>query len=319
MKAHRPQKPSSCLPAPSSSEEFLGRCSFLFENMYDAVIVSDPAGRIVEWNPSAERLYGYSRREMLGKSAEVLNRPREGPRLTRRIMRAVKERGHWTGQICFVRKDGSEGITETAVIPVCDGRGKTLALISFDRNITDRKWAEGEILKLNQYLDSVIDNANVWLNVLDEKARMVIWNRAAEEISGWKREEVTGHGRIWARLYPDKKYRDEILALVRSVISRGEEVADFETTIRTKSGPAKIISWHSRRLLDPEGRPIGAIALGRDVTELSRRAAALREADRRLGEEASGREKAQQDLRLFRDRLKELLEKRTAEYKGLID
>lgn len=292
---------SFALPPPVSPEEFLSRCSFLFENMYDAVIVSDPAGRIVEWNPAAERLYGYSRRGMLGKSAEILNRPGEGRKLTREIMRAVEKQGRWSGQVRFVRKDGSEGITETVVLPVRDRRGKTLALVSFDRNITDRKWAEGEILKLNQYLDSVIDNASVWLDVLDEKARVVIWNKAAEEISGWKREEVTGHGRIWGRLYPDKKYRDEILSKARAIIVRGEEVADFETTIRTKSGESKIISWHSRNLLAPGGRPIGSIALGRDVTELARRAEALREADRKYREEAAGREKAQQDLRLFRE------------------
>jgi len=138
------------------------------------------------------------------------------------------------------------------------------------RELAKRKRAEEDIRRLNQYLQSIIDNANVWVDVLDEKANVVIWNRAAEEISGYSREEVVGHQEIWKWLYPDEVYRDEITAKAAAIIEKGEEVEDFETTIRRKDGHVRVISWNSRNLLDERDSPTGSIALGRDITERKR-------------------------------------------------
>jgi len=115
----------------------------------------------------------------------------------------------------------------------------------------------------------VIHNANVWLDVLDEKANVVIWNKAAETISGYSRDEVVGHGKIWEWLYPDEEYRQEITARAAAII-KGDSVEDFETVVRTKGGEYRTISWHSRNLTDEKGQLIGSIALGRDVTERKR-------------------------------------------------
>jgi len=67
----------------------------------------------------------------------------------------------------------------------------------------ERKQKEKEIQKLNQFRKIVIDNANVWLNVLGKKLNIIIWNKAAEKISGYSRDEVVGHNKIWEWLYPD--------------------------------------------------------------------------------------------------------------------
>jgi diguanylate cyclase (GGDEF)-like protein/PAS domain S-box-containing protein len=134
----------------------------------------------------------------------------------------------------------------------------------------ERKRAEEELRKLGQLQESIIDNADVWLDVLDEKANVVIWNKAAEEISGYSRKEVVGHAKIWEWLYPDEEYREEITAKAAAIIERGEVVEDFETTIRRKDGQTRIISWNSRSLLDEKGNIIGSIALGRDITERKR-------------------------------------------------
>ena len=135
------------------------------------------------------------------------------------------------------------------------------------QEITQRQMAEKEIRKLSQYLDSIIDNANVWVDTLDERANVVIWNRAAEEVSGYSREEVVGHSKIWEWLYPDEAYRRQITEKAAAIIGRGKVVGGFETNIQRKDGEIRIISWNSRNLLDQKGNPIGSMALGRDITE----------------------------------------------------
>jgi PAS domain S-box-containing protein len=136
--------------------------------------------------------------------------------------------------------------------------------------IAERKRAEQEIRKLNQYLGGIIENANIWLNVLDANANVVMWNTAAEEISGYSREEVVGHARIWEWLYPDQAYRDQVFGAAVAIIQEGQEEQDSDTTIRCRDGRTRIISWNSRRLLDERGAPMGSIALGRDITERRR-------------------------------------------------
>ncbi len=131
----------------------------------------------------------------------------------------------------------------------------------------ERKQGEDKIRNLSQFRESIIENADIWLNVLDERGNVVIWNKAAESISGYSKEEVVGHDRIWERTYPDKSYREEIMAKAIAIIQENQVMRDFETTIQRKDGHSRVISWHSNGLRDDQGNPIGSIALGRDITE----------------------------------------------------
>lgn len=122
---------------------------------------------------------------------------------------------------------------------------------------------------LNQFRESIIDNANIWINVLDAQARVTVWNKAAEQISGYRRDEVVGSADIWTLLYPDAHYRNEIAGRVRAILEEGAEVEGFETRMCCRNGEYKIIAWNQRRFFS-EGGVVGSIAIGQDVTERNR-------------------------------------------------
>ncbi len=143
--------------------------------------------------------------------------------------------------------------------------GKTLRLV-FIRDIRNQRAAAEQIRELNEYMDSIIDNADIWLNTLDEEGRVVIWNKAAERISGYRREDVVGKSDIWTRLYPDPAYREYVLSRVMDILQRGSVALNLVTTIRTRFGREVTLSWNSRMLTDRSGRTVGSIALARDVT-----------------------------------------------------
>lgn len=114
----------------------------------------------------------------------------------------------------------------------------------------------------------ILNNTAMWLNMLDKDANVTMWNKAAEYISGYSKEEVLGNSNIWELLYPDEEYRTSIYNKALEVISQGEEITDFETTILCKDGSNRALSWNTHDVKDESGDVIGSIAIARDVTEI---------------------------------------------------
>ncbi|MGC9319234.1 MAG: PAS domain S-box protein, partial [Armatimonadota bacterium] len=132
----------------------------------------------------------------------------------------------------------------------------------------EHRSAEESLAKFRKFRHTLVEQANVWLMALDRQTNVVLWNRTAEEISGYSREEVVGHDEIWEWLYPDERYRREVTHTMSTIIAGAQEAENWETVIRRKDGTERVISWNSHRLIDDEdGSSIGCVALGRDVTE----------------------------------------------------
>jgi PAS domain S-box-containing protein len=117
----------------------LKRQARYLEHIFDGVIVTDLDGRIVDWNPAATRMFGYSKEEMVGKTPAVLHGSKEGADLTGQMLRTMRREGRWSGEMQFVRKDGAEGIAEALVVPLGDEYGRHLAAIFVFREITELK------------------------------------------------------------------------------------------------------------------------------------------------------------------------------------
>ena len=191
-----------------------------------------------------------------------------------------------------VDQTGNNVWSLTTKVPLRDSYGKIVGIVGIARDITALKSAEEEVRRLNWYLESIIDNANVWINVLDEESNIILWNKAAEKISGYSRAEDVGHNKIWEWHYPDETYRKEITEKVDAIIKSGKADVDLETNIRCKDGQTKIISWNSRNLLDDKGKFIGSITLGRDITE-------LREAEEQIQRYIAEIEAANEEIKQF--------------------
>jgi len=168
--------------------------------------------------------------------------------------------------------------------PLWDKDGKLLGSVHIARNITDRKRAEEALLRLSQFHESVITNAQVWLSVLSDKGTILMWNTAAEEISGYRAGEVIGKNEVWKMLYPDKEYRKQITDTITRIIRDQNYLENFETMILSKSGTKKVISWNTRGIPDITGTVSDFIAIGVDVTDRVRADEALKTSQLQLAE-----------------------------------
>ena len=227
----------------------------------EGISILDEDGRYLFVNETYADLYGYEPDELVGEHWELTYPDDEVEFAYETILPAVERAGRWHGETTGVRADGST-FPEDHVVAGTEHSD----LICAVRDISEQKEQEEKLQELGRLQDAIIDSANVWINVLDDDGNVVVWNRAAEEISGYTAEEVVGHGNIWEWLYPDEAYRNEILNHVDEILRGEKTVEDFETTIVTKHGEERILAWNQNRFgagSDHEG----AVATARDVTE----------------------------------------------------
>lgn len=156
------------------------------------------------------------------------------------------------------------------------------ALEDYKQVERELKEERSRLLASLNFQNEMLDTAAIWINMLDEHGRVTFWNKAAEEISGYKGEEVIGSTKIWEWLYPDPDYRAEIMKKVQNIIEKGQKVENLETKIKRKDGTYRIISWHSNNLLE-DGKIVGSIALGADITERKKSEERLKEREEALG------------------------------------
>ena len=181
--------------------------------------------------------------------------------------------------------------------------GRPIRMVGTHVDITERKRAEEEIRALSRFREVVIDNAMLYLNVLDKDANILVWNKAAEEITDYSREEVVGHKKVWEWLYPDPMFREATFRETLELIKSGGTSEGLETEIRTRDGQTKTIAWYERSLLDDAGEPMGSIAIGVDVTQRKRAEEEIRrlneELEQRVIERTAQLEAANKELEAF--------------------
>ncbi|MCO6440849.1 MAG: EAL domain-containing protein [Nitrococcus mobilis] len=246
-----------------------GQYRFMIERAGEGIAILR-GGRIAFANPSLGALLRCRRPQLLGRPFECY--------VTAGQRERVREIHRWLldGETAFhcyetelLPADGGE-ISVQVRSHVEYQRGQALHFV-FVRDISKQRAVAEQVRALNEYMDSIIDNADIWLNTLDKEGRIVIWNKAAERISGYRRDEVQGCTDIWTWLYPDETYRAGVFSRAMDILERDTVAFDLETTIRTKDSRQIVLSWRSRMLTNTAGETVGSIAVARDVT-LERRA-----------------------------------------------
>jgi len=136
------------------AEEKIREQAALLDKARDAIIVADLKERIVYWNQSAERIYGWTAAEVMGKTLpEVLFQGKPPPEL-QAVMDSVKERGEWNGELRELAKDGRSVIVQGRSTVIRDEQSRPKSLLIINTDITERKLLEEQFLRA-QRLESL--------------------------------------------------------------------------------------------------------------------------------------------------------------------
>jgi PAS domain S-box-containing protein len=135
--------------------------ALIFENIHDGIIMTDLEGNIMSWNPAAERMFGYYEGEVFQKTIGML---------TTKVMQGTLRDDRWSGEVGFIRKDGTEGICETTVIPLRDENDNIIAMFGVCRDITERKQSEERLQQsYDQLRETLIATVNILASTIEMK------------------------------------------------------------------------------------------------------------------------------------------------------
>jgi two-component system cell cycle sensor histidine kinase/response regulator CckA len=125
----------------------------LLENVSDAVMAVDNDYIITSWNTAAEKLYGWTATEVLGKNIYHILPHRYLSDVNDEIVSEVmRTAGKWVGEVIQKRKDGTEVITEACVSQIHNEKDEVIGLVSINRDITEQKRHAEERQRLYEQL-----------------------------------------------------------------------------------------------------------------------------------------------------------------------
>ncbi len=238
----------------------------------DAIVSKDLTGIITTWNAAAERMFGYTADEAVGRSITMIiptERLSEEEYVLSRI-RAGLAVEHF--ETVRRRKDGRLIDVSITVSPLRTGDGTIIGASKIARDVTQAKRIEREAFRLA----AIVESSEDAIVSKDLHGIIQTWNRSAHRMFGYTAEEAIG--RSITIIIPEERLAEE--TLVMSKIRVGQTVEHFETLRRRKDGTSIEVSLTVSPIRNAEGVVVGASKSARDVTEAKRLRRMLEEASR---------------------------------------
>jgi PAS domain S-box-containing protein len=265
----------------------------IIEFLPDPTLVIDQDRKVVAWNKAMEQLTGVKKEEMLGRGDYAYALPFYGDRrpiLINLIDIATEE---LEAKYDYVRRVENSIYAETyighlnqgagaylwgAAAPLFNASGERIGAIEVIRDVTERKLAEGKLSATLQQMNDIIEFLPDPAYVIDKDHKVVAWNRALEELTGARKEDMLGQG-DHAYALPFYGERRPILidflglpeaalkAEYRNVRRVGNNIYAETRASRLNKGAGADLWVAAAPLLDPAGAQIGAIEVIRDVSE----------------------------------------------------
>jgi PAS domain S-box-containing protein len=251
------QKRRSGTNAREHAEMAVMRLAAVVQSSHDAVVTKDLSGIITDWNQSAERIFGYTPKEIVGKSVLTLipkERKSEETEILRRIRRG-ESIDHYETVRC--RRDGRLIDVSLTISPIKDFEGKIIGVSKIARDITEQKEAERRFAEQARLLDLT----NEAILVRDRWDRITYWNHGAEEFYGYSLGEALG--KITHKLLQTQ--HPEPLEQIYKKLERDERWSG-ELVQRRKDGDKIVVMSHWALDRDEFGRRAYVLETNNDIT-----------------------------------------------------
>lgn len=233
----------------------------------DAIIGLDENLNIRTWNRGAEVMYQYKSNEILGKPLAILVPEEHLNNGELQSLEMIVRRSGFIKnyQAERVRKDGKTLIVNISCTLLKDNDGKYIGFSSIHRDLTEKIHLEQEIRSQERYLFSVVDHSMDAIIGLDLDDNVVSWNKGAENIFGYTKEEAVEKN--LDILFSHEARKSGELKRINKELNKAGFIKNYEGEGITKSGKRITTSLTKSLIRDKNNKIIGSSAILRDITE----------------------------------------------------
>lgn len=247
------------------------------ESSDDAIVAKTLEGTITAWNPGAERLYGYSAKEAVGRPMRMLLPPERAEEETGILARLRRGESVKHFETVRLTKGGRRIDVSVTISPIRDSRGVVIGASNVGRDITDRKQAERALRESEERMRLFIEHAPAALAMFDREMRylcashrwLIDYGMEGSDLRGKSHYEMFGEvPEYWKQLHR-RGLNGEVLT------------ADCDRFERA-DGSVQWLKWEIRPWHDAKGEVGGIVIFAEDITERKNSEDALRESEQQL-------------------------------------
>ncbi len=242
----------------------------------DAIIGQTLDGNVLTWNRAAERIFGYSAPEVLGKHVSILVAPERLDGLA--YLTEQVAQGHSVSQyqgLCL-RKDGRRFHVSVTVCPIRNAAGQIAAKSSIIHDSSDRWEAE----QAQSFLAAIVESSGDAIHAVGLDGTILSWNLGAEVLLGYRSLEIIGKNAAMLTVAGQSDRVRECLA----IIQQGRAIEPLEGVLRHKDGRDIEVSLSISPIRDLAGQVAGASVIAHDIGNRIRAEKKLQESEERFGE-----------------------------------
>ena len=249
-------------------EEMVLRHSLVYRSMQEAVMIFDRQDIIIDTNQATEKVLGWSRDELLGKKASILNPPNQMEDIVTGIRRGLDKHGAWEGELPIVTRSGELRTMSTIVSSIYDLEGNWIGNVGINRDITERKEAELALRESQERFRIAAECASDLIYEWDLASDTLKWYGDIDKTLGYESGEIPGTIKAWlALIHPDDAER-----MTEEVADLRETGKPLETEYRIRHRDGHWLYWLERGtpIFDEDGRSVKVIGVCTDITDRRR-------------------------------------------------
>jgi PAS domain S-box-containing protein len=263
------------------AEEALRRQAQLIDLSHDAIITTDANQVITGWNAGAVEIYGWTEAEARGKVSHDLLRTR-GKTPFAEIDRVLAREGRWDGELVHTTREGREIVVESRRILVRDEKRAPIGILIINRDITERKRAEEELLEAAEQRRLTLEAASLGAWDYRFETGATVCDERCRAIFGFAPEDPVDYAGVIARFHPDDRPGVEE-AVKHAIAGDGDGVLHREFRVIWPDGSLHWVAAHGRVFFEGDGglrRAVRFAGVNSDVTVRRQAEERLRQAQK---------------------------------------
>ena len=234
--------------------------------------------QITEWNTAAEIVTGYRADEVMqclfvDEFIEDASK-KEVSRIFRDALGGVETANF---ELYLRTKKGNISTVLFNTTTRRDLKGNIIGVIGIGQDITDTKLAQAESERIARELTQLVNTANAPIFGIDSRGMINQWNKQAEQISGYSKEEAMGRDMVRKVIIREHQAK---VGMILTKAMAGEDSSNSEISVSHRDGGTRLLLFNATAQRDIEGNVTGVIVISQDITELREKENALNQAQK---------------------------------------